>query len=532
MARLLDADGRPVDLTALRAAQAAPSVTGVRQIIGGHPAQGLTPARLAALLREAEQGDPTRYLELAEEMEEKDLHYLAVIGTRKRAVAQLDITVDAASDGADDQANADLVRAFLDREELEDEIFDILDAVGKGFSVTEILWETSERQWMPRRLEGRLPQWFVFDRADGRTIRLLTESGAEPLAPFKFVVHTHKAKSGLPIRGGLARAAAWGYLFKNYDLKDWIAFAEVYGQPLRVGKYHPGATPADKEVLLKAVANIGSDAAAIIPQSMLIEFVESKLTGNADLYERLATYLDAQVSKAVLGQTLTTEVGDTGSFAAAKVHDSVRGDIERADAKQLAATLNRDLVRPLIELNRGPQAAYPRLKIGRSERTDVGLLAEALSKLVPLGLRVRQAEVRGKLGLDEPEAADELLTPPVSAFAPAFAPDGGAPALARARVGDESDSIAALIDGIDGWEKLLTPLVAPIEKLLGEAATLEEARDRLVEALKDMDAAELQRLLAEAGFAARLAGELGAPIQDDETPSPERSPGFAQAGNT
>ena len=74
----------------------------------------------------------------------------------------------------------------------------------------------------------------------------------EPLVPYKFIVHVAKAKAGLPIRGGLARAAGWAYLFKNYVLKDWVTFAEVYGQPLRVGKYGPGATEQDKETLLQS----------------------------------------------------------------------------------------------------------------------------------------------------------------------------------------------------------------------------------------------------------------------------------------
>ena len=104
MAVLLDQWGNPVDLKALKEEKAAPSVTGVRSVMTGHPSAGLTPARLARLLREAESGDPIRYLELAEDMEEKDLHYLGVIGTRKRQVAQLDISVEAAGD---DQAALD-----------------------------------------------------------------------------------------------------------------------------------------------------------------------------------------------------------------------------------------------------------------------------------------------------------------------------------------------------------------------------------------------------------------------------------------
>jgi phage gp29-like protein len=50
---------------------------------------------------------------------------------------------------------------------------------------------------------------------DGETLRLKTLGVPEDLAGFKYITHVHPAKSGLPIRGGLARPAAWAYLFKN-----------------------------------------------------------------------------------------------------------------------------------------------------------------------------------------------------------------------------------------------------------------------------------------------------------------------------
>ena len=77
-------------------------------------------------------------------MEEKDLHYLAVLGTRKNAVAQLDLIVRAASSSAEDQRAADMVREMIcdGPIQLDSVLFDVLDAVGKGFSATEIIWNT------------------------------------------------------------------------------------------------------------------------------------------------------------------------------------------------------------------------------------------------------------------------------------------------------------------------------------------------------------------------------------------------------
>jgi phage gp29-like protein len=349
MTMLYDAYGREVDMGRLRNEQAAATMTGVRNIYSQmHPLVGLTPERLASILRQAESGDPFLYLELAEEMEEKDLHYLAVLSTRKEAIAGLALVIRPASGDVEDVRLADMVRELLlaGTLNLASTLFDILDAIGKGFSATEIIWDTSGPEWMPAQLIWRDPRWFTLDwitgeqllvrtlDADSESAHLADQAGeghyerglaatrvsrtsdglqttqpmTAPLDPFKFIVHFSKTKSGLPIRGGLARAAGWSYLFKNYVLKDWITFAEIFGQPLRLGKYGPGATSADKQALLSAVANIGTDAAAIIPDSMLIEFTEARQTGRAELYERFCEYLDRQVSKAVLGQTLTTDL--------------------------------------------------------------------------------------------------------------------------------------------------------------------------------------------------------------------------------
>lgn len=449
--KLYDAYGREVETESLRTEQAAATMAGIRNIFSVmHPSVGLTPERLASILREAEFGDPFLYLELAEEMEEKNLHYLAVLGTRKQAVAGLELIVRAASSSAEDQRAAATVRELLlgGALSIDSALVDILDAIGKGFSATEIIWDRSGREWFPRELKWRDPRWFMFDWISGnellvRTLKEQAVPGASsaaassdgqktphftgglagalrngiqpmtaPLAPFKFITHFSRAKAGLPIRGGLARAAGWSYLFKNYILKDWVTFTEVFGQPLRVGKYHPGATEIDKQTLLRAVANIGTDAAAIIPESMIIEFTEARQGGSSELYLSFCEYLDAQVSKAVLGQTLTTEMPSAGgSRAAAEVHDAVRRDILAADARRLGETLGRDLVRPIVDLNLGPMRQYPKLVLGLPDDQDAKEFADIVGAMADRGLRVSQKAVLDKLGLPEAAPGDAILSP-------------------------------------------------------------------------------------------------------------------------
>lgn len=409
---LYDAYGRPIERAALKREVAGPKLTGVRTPLTGYPGDGLNPRRLARLLRDADAGDPLRYLELAETIEERDGHYAGVLGTRKRSVAQLEIQVDAASDDPKHVEHADTIRSWLLRDELQDELFDILDAVGKGFSVTEIIWDTSMGQWRPRKLEWRDPRWFTFAREDLTTPLLRTDAGDVPLPGFKFIVASVKAKSGLPVRSGIARVASWLYMFKKFTERDWAIFTQTFGQPIRVGKYGAGATEEDKDTLYRAVANIAGDCAAIVPDSMIIEFVEAKnVTGSTKLYEERADWIDRQISKLVLGQTATTDA-IAGGHAVGQEHRQVQKDIERADARMVSAVLNRDLVRPWIDLEYGPQELYPRLRVGRAGERDVKLTLEGIERMVPLGLRVQKSFVNDMLGIPDPDENAELLEPP------------------------------------------------------------------------------------------------------------------------
>lgn len=145
--QLLDHRGMPVRRAELREEISAPTTRGVRSPLSAYPSDGLNPERLGAILREADQGDPIRYMELAEIIEERDPHYLGVLGTRKRSVTQLPITV---KEGGEDQLDLDIaeeLRSWLGREELTSELFDILDAIGKGYSHTEIIWDYSSGQY-------------------------------------------------------------------------------------------------------------------------------------------------------------------------------------------------------------------------------------------------------------------------------------------------------------------------------------------------------------------------------------------------
>jgi phage gp29-like protein len=296
---------------------------------------------------------------------------------------------------------------------------------------------------------------------------------------------------------------------KSYDMTDWMAFAEVYGMPLRLGKYGPGANDEDIQTLVRAVANIGTDAAAVIPRTMDLEFVDGKQsTTGADVFERLADWLDKQVSKAVIGQTMTAD--DGASLAQGQVHNDVRKDIVGDDARQLSNTLNRDLVRPYIDLNHGPQKRYPRVRLFMRERENLDALSKALAPMIDRGLRVEQSVIRDKFGLPDPADDAELLGPAKSSSAPA--PETPPPPAAnrvaihaRTAAVDAIDELVA--DAMREWQPMMDPVLEPLRKAIERATSLQELQDALPKALEGANVDELVRHLAVKLFEARGLGD-------------------------
>jgi phage gp29-like protein len=502
---LLDAYGRPMQRAQMAREQVLPGMTSIRQVWQDTAASGLTPVRLANILRDCDTGSVRDFLTLAEEMEERDMHYGAVLGIRKRTVSGVRPTVKA----ADDTPKSAEIAAAVERDiaghtGFRNLVKDLLDALGKSYACIEIDWQTGAR-WKPRAFKWRDPRFFTFG-PDQEELRLLTPEApvtGEDLWPGKWAIHRSSAKSGLTRRGGLARLVAFGWMCKAYTVKDWMAFVETYGLPLRLGRYGPEATPKDVEALFRAVANIGTDAAAVLPRSMEIEFVKGiALQGTDAVFSSLARWVDEQVSKAVLGQTMTTDNGSSQSQAT--VHNEVRHDIAADDALDVAATINRDIVKPYVDWNFGVQEDYPEVRIDIAEPEDIKVKIDGAAALIPLGVRFRAAELRAKLGFGDPIGDDEVVG------APPVAPTPAANREARARNTQDADEIDDIRDQMMGdWEEITDRMEAALAQAVEGATSYQEILDRLPETLRAMPTALLVETLVKGMFKARALGDGG-----------------------
>ena len=497
------------DKQGLAEQRATPVANSNRDLWSGGLVSGLTPERLAAILDKVRYGDiPAEYLEIAGELEERDAHYRSVLSTRKHAVEGLELYVQAGSDDKAALAIADAVNEdIINHADCMDLIKNALDALGKGFSVNEIIWDTSGSRWKPETFIYRDPRWFAYDKESG-VLSLRDAYGLElhPLEPYKFIVHEPNLLSGKQITSGLSFTALFYWLIKTYDVTSWAAFADRFGYPVRLGKYGRKATKEDIATLKRAVAAIGSDVGAVIPDAMAIDIIESKTTaGNSEVYEKIAEWADKQLSKLVLGQTASSE-GTPGKLGDSQDQQAVRQDILKADVRQLEQTLNRDLVIPYVDFNFGIQEKYPKLRIKYVEPKNVQLIVDSVTKLVPLGFKVKAQEMHALLGLSAPEKDDDILTAP-SPYAPEM--NAQMPQHIALNASEIPHSASDTLDDEtrEGFIEISDDIVKVLEKAMNRATDFKSFETELQKLVTDWDAGKIARTMAIAFFKARAEGD-------------------------
>lgn len=380
-----------------------------------HPAVGLTPAKLHQLLTGAESGNMNDMLALFEDMEERDSHIFAELDKRKRSLLSLDWYIKPPSDAsAAEKQQAATVQTLMHAiDDFDMIIKNALDAIGKGFSGQEINWVRDGVTWYAESLEFVIPQRFVI-APDNKTLMLGNGiDNPEPLWDHAFLMHTHKAKSGYLVRGGLHRILAWPYVFKNYSVRDLAEFLEIYGLPLRLGTYPAGATDSEKYTLLRAVMDIGHRAAGIIPQGMQIDFKDAA-KGSSEPFESMIKWCEMSQSKAILGGTLTSQSdGKSSTNALGNIHEVARLEIRDSDAKQLAASISKSLVASLMRLNYPSvhPRRYPKFEFDLSEPEDITTFSEAIPKLAGVnGMRIGAEWIHGKLNIPMAGIDEAILT--------------------------------------------------------------------------------------------------------------------------
>lgn len=254
-----------------------------------------------------------------------DTHLSSVIDKRKNAV--LSSSVEFQRNGKpDDAINEQILSPWFYRC-----VSDILDARFWGFSLLQFY---KNNEWIdydlvPRKHVEPIRRLILNRQTD------IQGTSWDEFSDLLFV--GRDADLGL-----LAKAAPW-VIYKRNTTADWAQFSEVFGMPIQEYIYDTDDEDA-RERALQDANSIGSLATFIHGKDTELQLREAgNKTGSADVYERLVERCNSEISKLILGNTLTTESSDNGTQALGTVHKKVEESVAKADREYVLKVLNYDM---------------------------------------------------------------------------------------------------------------------------------------------------------------------------------------------
>lgn len=368
----------------------------------------LTFTGLAQLLKSADDGNARDMVRLSQEIESKDPHLRSVANTRRMALTGMDWTIEPATvSDKERQRQAEEAATYV-REVLShpSSMFRRLQksmakAIGPNLAVNEIVWDGIT----PVDLDEVPVNRLNIDYVSGPEIRVFTKDDQAHgrIANLgKFIIHRPEGAGIFPFTSCITRAQALYYLIKHGTIADWATFAEVYGMPVRAAVVDGNATDTQKKGVATALAQLGTDGYAVF--STAVDFKMIEANRGVQPYGEMVTWIENRQAIGFLGQTLTTDIGDVGSRAAAEIHDNVRRDITEDDIENEAETIEEQLFGPMVAF-RFPGRGYPVPRFVRTfrERRDATVdLANAITLVRDAGLPVKKAELYARAGMTEP----------------------------------------------------------------------------------------------------------------------------------
>ena len=380
------------------------------------------------------------------------------------------------------------IQIVCDDEKIKDEfkkifnpdvVSQILETYLYGLNVFEVNYKEKEGLVYPRLVQRDFRQ-FKFNDAGEFTFNA---NGSErSIPPLKVIYALNRANFRKVYGDGLLKKLYFPVKMKNASLKFWFRFLEKFGSPWAIAKtsYEPDEMAAEVQAML-------SGDSAVIDTDEEITLVQP--TSNVD-FTRLPAYLDNQISKAILGANLTSDVKE-GSYAAAKTHNEIREDLAANDAKILIFVMNK-AISFFKEINGYNGELYAKLFDEDAPNTE---RAARDKTLYDMGFAPTKKYITSTYNIEIDENARVQEKNLKANKANLAALKGSLKAL------DRFDKATDEMDIEDG------EIEAALNKLIASSETYEEAFDKLYE-LYDLPFERLEPLMFKAVANAQMLGHL------------------------
>ncbi len=380
-------------------------------------------------------------------------------------------------------------------------ISELLNAPLFGFVVAEIIWRpinfANRMLIMPASIQTKPNKWFYFDANNLLRYRNPDTRKDEVLFPYKFLLVQNEATFENPYGNAVLSKCLWPVVFKKTFVTFWTNFAEKFGMPHFVGKTDNIASSEDFQKFQELLDNLIQDGSAVISMQDSIEILNATTANSASIFQDFITFCNTEISKAILSQTLTTELGDVGSYAAASVHATVREDVVKADKLLVEKALNK-LIRWIVNLNFGKQQEYPKFIIYREEDVDKPL-AETVEILKRAGIRVLEPFIIRRMGLQKNEFKLETDEQPLGQNLLGFAENSLPPD--QAIIDNEVENLLDERTGVD-------EIIDQVKQFLQNQNSFDEALNKIYDVFPKIKESTLANELTRRLFAAYLLGRV------------------------
>lgn len=205
--------------------------------------------------------------------------------------------------------------------------------------------------------------------------------------------------------GELMSVVPW-IITKRQTTGDWAQYAQLFGMPIREYTYDG----SDWETMMKLKEEAeaqGSNGVYFHTSDSAMRLVDpATRSGSSELYDKLMQKCDEQISILILGNTLTTTVGDSGSRALGDVQKSEEEAIMADDRGYVLDVLNYEMT-PIfeklgIDVGGGEWAFVQEEKIDRVQQADI------VVKMNSLGLPIADDYLYDTFGIDKPDNYEEI----------------------------------------------------------------------------------------------------------------------------
>ncbi len=439
-----------------------------------------------------EQGKDIRiYRELL-----SDSHVWACVQSRKSGILSLEWELNR---GKARSRQVKIIENIFNQLDLTTIISEILDASMFGFQPLEIIWQKAGELIIPREIKAKPVEWFVFDDENNLKLKTKEKRLGEFLPDRKFLCPQYNPSYQNPYGERTLSRSFWSVVFKKGGMRFWALFTEKYGMPFLVGKHPRGASKDDTESLADLLSSMVQDAIAVIPDDSSVEILEGSKNSSAEIYEKLIDKMNAEISKAILGQTLTTEIGSTGSYAASNTHMDVRKDIIDSDKKLVEKTLNQ-LIKWIYEINFTSEQV-PVFELYEEEDVDLAL-SQRDEILTKTGVKFTKEYFIKTYGFEDEdiEVINEIKEKPQ---------DNSFKQFAQANINgqEEIDELVSVFDS-DSLSKQSKIILKPILSLFYESESFEEVYEKLSNV--QVNSKQFEEEMAKALFLAKAWGLIDA----------------------